>query len=240
MNRKPAWARTGCLLLGALLAGAPLQAQEGAASIYTCVDRHGRRLTADRLIPDCLDREQYEMGPSGVVRRQIDPARTDQERATLEAERRKDALERARALDERRRTRALLARYPDQQAHDAERAAALKPLDDLTAAAGRRVDELREQRKALNTELDFYKQDLNRAPPLLRSKISENDAGLADQQRYIARQEQDRQRVHQRFDAQLEQLRKLWGAAPAASASQAGGADAAGAISAPDASAAVR
>ncbi|OYX12745.1 MAG: DUF4124 domain-containing protein, partial [Acidovorax sp. 32-64-7] len=32
--------------------------QSNTGSIYTCVDRQGRRLTADRPIAECLDREQ--------------------------------------------------------------------------------------------------------------------------------------------------------------------------------------
>src|SRR3989344_1799514 len=67
------------LPLGAELASA--QSQGATGGIYTCVDRNGRRLTADRPIPECLDREQRELSPSGITRRQIGPSLTDVERA---------------------------------------------------------------------------------------------------------------------------------------------------------------
>ena len=72
----------GGVLLATLGADwARAQAPGTSGGIYTCVDRNGRRLTADRPIAECLDREQRELGPSGIVRRQIGPSLTEQERA---------------------------------------------------------------------------------------------------------------------------------------------------------------
>ena len=44
----------------------------------------------------------------------------------------------------------------------------------------------------------------------LRRKIAENEESIAEQQRFIAGQDQEKRRVHQRFDVELAQLRKLW------------------------------
>lgn len=176
------------------------------------MDRNGRRLTADRPIAECLDREQRELGPSGIVRRQIGPSLTEQERAAQEAQRRKEAEARARELEERRRERALTARYPDKATHDVERAAAIQLVDDVTATAEKRLVELAQQRKAFDVEMEFYKKDPNKAPMALRRKIAENEDSIAEQQRFIAGQDQEKRRVHQRFDVELAQLRKLWDA----------------------------
>ena len=209
---KSAWIVGGVLLatLGADWARA--QAPGTSGGIYTCVDRNGRRLTADRPIAECLDREQRELGPSGIVRRQIGPSLTEQERAAQEAQRRKEAEARARELEERRRERALTARYPDKAAHDVERAAAIQLVDDVTATAEKRLVELAQQRKAFDVEMEFYKKDPNKAPMSLRRKIAENEESIAEQQRFIAGQDQEKRRVHQRFDVELAQLRKLWDA----------------------------
>lgn len=195
--------------------------QANGGSIYTCVDRQGRRLTADRPIAECLDREQRELGPTGTVRRQIGPSLTEQERAALEVQRRKEAEERARQQEERRRERALTARYPDKAAHDVERASAIQLLEDVTAIAEKRVVELQQQRKALETEMEFYQRDPAKAPLPLRRKIAENDEGMAEQRRFVLNQELEKRRIHQRYDAELAQLRRLWAAqlAPAAAAS---------------------
>lgn len=196
--------------LGADLAWA--QAPGTSGGIYTCVDRNGRRLTADRPIAECLDREQRELGPSGIVRRQIGPSLTEQERAAQEAQRRKEAEARARELEERRRERVLTARYPDKATHDVERAVAIQLVDDVTATAEKRLVELAQQRKAFDVEMEFYKKDPNKAPMSLRRKIAENEESIAEQQRFIAGQDQEKRRVHQRFDVELAQLRKLWDA----------------------------
>ena len=198
------------LTLGAELASA--QSQGATGGIYTCVDRNGRRLTADRPIPECLDREQRELSPSGTTRRQIGPSLTEIERAAQEAQRRKDEEERARVVEERRRERVLVARYSDMAAHEVERAAAIQVVDDVTATAEKRIVELKAERKKLDVEMEFYKKDPNKAPMTLRRKIGEVDESVAEQQRFIAGQEQEKRRVHARFDAELAQLRKLWDA----------------------------
>jgi len=203
----------GGVLLATLGADwARAQAPGTSGGIYTCVDRNGRRLTADRPIAECLDREQRELGPSGIVRRQIGPSLTEQERAAQEAQRRKEAEARARELEERRRERALTARYPDKATHDVERAAAIQLVDDVTATAEKRLVELAQQRKTFDVEMEFYKKDPNKAPMALRRKIAENEDSIAEQQRFIAGQDQEKRRVHQRFDVELAQLRKLWDA----------------------------
>ncbi|RQO81641.1 DUF4124 domain-containing protein [Acidovorax sp. FJL06] len=219
-------------VLLATLAADIARAQQGASGgIYTCVDRNGRRLTADRPIPECLDREQRELSPSGTVRRQIGPSLTEQERAAQEAQRRKEAEARSREVEERRRERVLTTRYPDKATHDVERAAAIQMVDDVTATAEKRIVELKQQQKAFEVEMEFYKRDPSKAPLVLRRKIAENEDGIAEQQRFIAGQDQEKRRVHQRFDAELAQLRKLWDAqrlpapatvAPASDAAPAG------------------
>jgi hypothetical protein len=200
----------GVGVLASLLGPGAWAQQSGAGSIYTCVDRQGRRLTADRPIAECLDREQRELSPTGTMRRQIGPSLTEQERAALEVQRRKDAEERARQQEERRRERVLTARYPDKAAHDMERAAAIQLLDDVTAIAEKRKVELQQQRKALDTEMEFYQKDPAKAPMALRRKIAENDEDMEEQQRFVASQDLEKRRIHQRFDAELAQLRRLW------------------------------
>src|SRR5260370_15908255 len=106
-------------MLGALCA------QASAQAIFTCVDAKGRRLTADRPIAECADREQRELTPSGTVRRKIGPVLTAEEKAVEEEKNRRALEERSRLAEEKRRERALLTRYPDKANHDKERGAAL-------------------------------------------------------------------------------------------------------------------
>ncbi|MDY0105543.1 MAG: DUF4124 domain-containing protein [Giesbergeria sp.] len=197
-------------MLWGLCAAVWAQASPGTQSIYTCVDRQGRKLTSDRPIAECIDREQRELGPSGTLRRVIGPTLTQQEREALEVRRRKEQEERNRVAEERRRERVLLARYPDQAAHDAERASSLALVDEVTTIAVKRIADLQARRKTLDQEMEFYRKDPAKAPMSLRRQLAENDEEVQEQKRFIAGQEQEKRRIHQRFDEELAQLRRLW------------------------------
>jgi hypothetical protein len=73
---------------------------------------------------------------------------------------------------------------------------------------------LARQRKELQSDLEFYKNDLSKAPPLLQRKFKTNDEEGAVQQQLLAHQEADRKRINDRFDDELGELKKLWAAHP--------------------------
>lgn len=196
------------------LAGASALAQGGAElrGIYSCTDAKGRRLNSDRPIADCLDREQRVLGPTGIELRRVGPTLSDSERAALDAQRRQQLQTQQRVKDETRRQRALASRYPDKAAHDVERTAAIGQIDEMLALTQQRVDVLRAERKKLDAAMEFYAKDPARLPAALRGQLAQSDEALAEQERFIAAQTQEKQRVHQRFDAELAQLRQLWDA----------------------------
>lgn len=203
----------------ALAAAAQAWAQQARPpqEVYTCIDKHGRRITSDRPIADCVDREQRVLDHTGTERRRIGPSLTEHERAAQEVQRRKQAEESARIAEERRRERVLTARYPDEAAHQAERNAALDQVEEVVVVAHKRVQSLKAERRRLDVELEFYRGDVTKAPVLLQRQIADNEQALADQQRFLATQELEKRRIHQRFDAELAQLRQLWAAQRASS-----------------------
>ena len=213
---KQAWHAKLGLSMGAIFwAGVALaQAQANTGGIYACTDAKGRRITADRPIADCVDREQRVLGKTGVELRRVGPTLTEQERGTQETRRRQDQAEQARLREERSRDRAMLLRYPNQGVHDAARGEALAQANDVVAVAQQRQAELRERRKKLDTELEFYQNDAAKAPANLRRQLKDNTESLEEQQRFIRQQDEERLRINQRFDAELQQLRKLWAAQP--------------------------
>jgi len=210
-------ALTAGLLLATCLCG-----EAAAQSIYTCVDAKGRKITADRPIAECMDRTQQELTRSGRLRREVGPSLTAQERAAQEEKEKLEAEARAREVEEKRRDRALLLRYPARSVHDQERITALAQIDEVIKAASKRTVELVEQRKVINSEFEFYVKDPAKAPPSLKRRLEENDTSAAVQKRFILDQEQEKKRVNLRFDEELVKLKQLWamaGAAPANAAS---------------------
>lgn len=212
---------SGLMACAVLAAAAPVWAQQAKSQqeVYTCTDRQGRRITSDRPIADCVDREQRVLDHTGTERRRLGPSLTEHERAAEEVQRRKEAEERARVAEERRRERALVARYPDEATHQAERDAAIDQVEEVIVVAHKRVQSLKAERRRMDTELEFYRGDVSKAPPLLQRQIADNEQGQVDQKRFLAAQDQEKRRIHQRFDAELAQLRQLW-AAQRASSSQ--------------------
>ena len=181
-----------------------------AQAIYSCVDGSGRKITADRPIAECRDRAQREINPSGTVKRVLEPALTADERAAREEKEKRAAELREREVEAKRRDRALLLRYPSQDAHDKERAEALGQIDEVISAASKGATELSEQRKAITVDLQFYKADSTRAPSSLKRRLEENDSNQAIQKRFIAEQDTEKKRVNLRFDEELGKLRRLW------------------------------
>ena len=197
-------ATVGCLLFGGLLAQATGQ------GIYTCVDAKGRRLTADRPIVECMDREQRELSSSGRVKRTIAPQLTAQERAAEEEKAKKALEEKNRLAEEKKRDRALLTRDPDRATHDKERALAMATADEVIATAHKRSAALVTERKRLDAELEFFGNDASKVPPKLKRQIEENASNAQAQQRFISGQEEEKRRVAARFDEELARLKPLW------------------------------
>lgn len=210
-------AKLSLYVVATVWAGAmPAQAQTNSGGIYACTDANGRRITADRPIASCVDREQRVLGNTGVEVRRVGPTLTDQERSAQEAKRRQDQVEQQRLREERSRDRAMLARFPSQGVHDAARAEAIAQVNDVIGVAQKRQIDLQERRRKLNTELEFYQNDPKKAPANLRRQLDDNTESQAEQQRFIKQQEEEKQRINQRFDAELQQLRKLWAELPPA------------------------
>ena len=202
-----------CLLAGALT-GAWAQ-----KSIFTCVDAKGRRMTSDRPIPECADREQRELNPSGTVRRVVPPSPTATERAAQEERERRAADDRQRLAEQKRVEKLLVARYPNQAVHDADRARALQAVEDAVASGHKRTADLREQRKKLDLEIEFYPTPAQ-WPQQLKRQVEDNEQQIAAQQRFISSQEGEKKRIARRYDEELARLKQLWAAPSQAAASE--------------------
>ncbi len=196
--------------IAAALLGGCLIGHAATQSIYTCTDSKGNVLTSDRLIAACMDRTQTVFGPGGTVLRTIGPSLTGPERAAQEAQQKRAQEELNRQLEEKRRDRALLVRYPNKSVHEQERAAALAQVDDVIRAARKRVTELQVERQNIDTEFEFYKNDPTRAPALLKRQADDNARSAAVQNRFIAEQEAEKKRINARFDDELVKLKQLW------------------------------
>lgn len=205
------WKRVSSLLvITGLVSACWAQGNPSVAGVYTCTDAKGRKLTSDRPIPECIDREQKVLNPSGTVRAKVGPTLTAQEKAEQDLRERKEAEEKGRLVEEKRRDRALLTRYPTKAIHDQEREEAINQVNAAKNAANSRLEELIRQRKVLDDEMEFYKKDPSKAPAYLRRQTEESTQSIAAQKRFIGEQEAEIRRINSRFDEELKRLRQLW------------------------------
>lgn len=205
-----------CTRLWVSLFAAACCCQAGAQTrIFSCVDAKGHRLTSDRPIMECLDREQKEYGPNGMARGKLPPSPTAEERAAQDEKARQDELARQHQAELKRRDRVLLNRYPDLASHDRERAASLAQVDEAIASGETRVAELQKQRADLELQAKAGTKDATKAARLKRA-MDEDAEALSVQNRLLAAQREERQRITVRFDEERKRLQALWAQMPVA------------------------
>ena len=177
--------KTRCFPIAVLLLTMPLlPVVSHAAEIYSCVDAHGKRLTSDRPISACLDREQRVLSRSGAVKRIVPPSYTPSETAAIDAHNRQEEAQRLQAKAKAKSMAALLQRYPNASAHMAARILEAESV----------ISRIREG----YTRLEIVRNE---------QAINENEKAANI---YIFTQRQELLTLHKRFDAELALLETLW------------------------------
>jgi hypothetical protein len=206
------WAATAIstVCMSLMSVGAALAAPE---SIFTCTDAQGRKLTSDRLIPECTGREQRVLNRDGSVQRIIPPTMSADERAEFEAREQRRAAEIKAQQEAGRRDRNLLHRFPNEAAHAKARASALDDIRKSVETSEARLNALAVERKPLMDEAEFYAG--KKMPALLRQQLDANDAATDAQRALVQNQQSEVERINALYDAELARLKRLWaGAAP--------------------------
>lgn len=206
VDRPRSW---GLALLGFL---AVVGSAWAAPTIYSCDDGKGHKLTSDRPIQECLDREQRLLNRDGSHRDTVPPRMNAEEQAVFEEQQRVKQAQEAARKDAVRRDRNLMLRFPNEAVHNKGRVAALDDLRKAIAISEKRVAELQADRKALMTEAEFFKG--KPLPFKLRSRVEDNEATQQAQRDIIANQKAEMVRINALYDAELARLRRLWAGAP--------------------------
>jgi hypothetical protein len=201
-----------CLLFAQTAAGPTPQ-------IYTCTDASGRRLTSDRPIAACSDREQTILNPSGTVKNRIGPVLTPYEQGQSETRIRAEQKELAGKDAEKRKVRALLIRYPNLTVHQKYREEAVAQIQLVKQVALTRQKEVRAEHTKLTDEMAFYAKDPGKAPTKLQRQLAAVTKNLAEQERFLVEKDKEIQGINARFDEERRRLEPLWQANLALAAS---------------------
>jgi hypothetical protein len=206
----PSDAALFAFLLG-LAASPGGSASAASGPIYSCIDASGKKLTSDRPIAECANRDQKLLNADGSVRKVVPPNPTADERAEAEAAERRATAERAAQQDAIRRDRNLMLRFPNEAAHRRAREAALDDVRKAVRNSEERLKLLAAERKPLLDEAEFYPE--KQLPTKIRQALDANDAAVEAQRTLVQNQQAEIVRINALFDAELERLKQLWGGA---------------------------
>jgi len=198
--------QAACLVLTAVVLATDAAAQGAVPGIFTCRDHAGRTITSDRPIADCSG-VMRELGPSGIVRREIAPP------LTADQQRQKEADDKARRVadeatrEKRRRDSALLAAYQSEEQIEAARRRTLIDADESLKTSRTRLAELMKERASLQQDATAYQGKT--MPPLFRRKMDDNQALIDDEEASIKLRLTDVERINARYDDDRNRFRDL-------------------------------
>lgn len=128
-----------------------------AGASYKCVDEKGITRIGDTPPPECEHVPMYEMGPTGSVRRKIDPTPTPEQLKTRLEEQEKAREAEHAAAEQRRKDTALLASYSNETEFDVARDRNVEPIQGRLRNAEERLKEVEKGIKGMEDEMEFYK-----------------------------------------------------------------------------------
>jgi hypothetical protein len=190
-----------------LLCCLPTLALAGERLTYCCKDDAGHQVCSDMLPPQCYNKAYREMNSRGMTVRNVEAPLSPEQRARVEAEKKRKQEEDRLALEQRRKDSALLATYSTEADIAASRERALNVHRDAIRDAQARLDAALKKRKVLVAESEFY---LKKPMPLeLASSIKDNEADQKSLQLLIENRQKEMLAVNNRYDADLKRFREL-------------------------------
>lgn len=178
------------------------------ASIYVCKDASGRTYTSDRPIPECADRVMRVYGANGVLKKEISPPLTAEQKREMQLRDEQKKIELAAAEERAKADRALSARYRSEE--------------DVAAARKREVDVVNDQiikyKKTLATATAEWQEtqtavELQRkkgvVPAGMQDKLDRADQTVRNLRIKIMESETELAKVHAKYDAILQRYREM-------------------------------
>ena len=152
--------RAGFLML-ALGLCAPVVAAGPATpsgTFYCCADANGKQACGDILPQECYGRAYREMGDGGRILRQVEAPLTAEQRARRATEEERRQAEEVARKEQQRKDQALLDTYGSERDIEAMRQRIREDVLKSIGSAESRIDAIRQQRKKLESEAEFYRK----------------------------------------------------------------------------------
>jgi hypothetical protein len=196
--------RTAVLMISLLATASLAQAQK----IYMCKDATGRTLTSDRPIPECADRTVKEMDRNGMVRREIAPPLTAEQKRQKQAEEEKRTAEAAAAAEQKQADRAIQARYRSESDIEVARKRTADVVYEQIKRESAALAAAEKRKKDAQAEAAQVKGRKDMSPAMAR-KLEEADQAVSGSRKKIQEYEAEVAQVDEKFAATLKRYREL-------------------------------
>lgn len=174
----------------------------------TCCEVNGQRVCGDPTPPQCYDKARKVFGKGGVAR-EIEAPLTAEQLAAREAEKVRKQEEERKAVEQRRRDRALLDSYSSAAEIDQARDRAIADIEKNAEQAKNRLATAQKKQQKLESEKEFYKN--KPLPAALSNQLKEIEAEIAAQQKALAQKDSDIAAVRERYEADKQRYLLLKG-----------------------------
>ncbi len=171
--------------------------QAGNGTIYCC-ESDGQTVCGDILPAVCIGRGYREISPQGIVRNNVPPPLTAEERARRAAEDRRLRAIAVREAKQRQLDQALLETYRSVADIEARRDRALAESDQSIVILREREQELLGRVDALKKEIEGKAE--GKTPPALAENLSATEAELSIQRQVVESKLRERDAVRARFE----------------------------------------
>ena len=190
--------------LGAMLATSVTQAQ-----MYRWTDEEGRVHYSDSPPPEAARQERQILDERGLRRGVIERARTPEE--IEEARRQEEAEEERRRAEaeQERRDRILLQSFGSERELIVARDDRLALIDGALDITEEKIRGLEEQKASLERRRDLIASRGREPPEALDEDIASVERQIRIQEQYRDERMEERRRIVEQFNADLERLREL-------------------------------
>lgn len=177
-----------------------------AGTFYMCKDANGRTFTSDRPIPECANQPLREYGNNGVLKREISPPLTAEQKRekALQEQRRQEAQ--AAAEEQRRTDRALLARYGNEKDIAVARDRATAATNERIAQQKTDLADAEREWKAAQAAVDAHGKNV---PTVARDKLAKALENMRVRKAALRDSEIALSQISAKYDAVLQRYREL-------------------------------
>lgn len=199
-------------VVACLWAAMPMPAH--AQKIYLCKDASGKTLTSDRPIPECADRAVRQLDANGMVRREIPPPLTAEQKREKQLEEERLKAERAAAAERKLHDQAILDRYRSEADIELARKRAVDIVQEQIKRESAMLASAEKRKKDAQAKAAQHK-DQKSLPPLLAHELEDADHTAANSKKKLQGYEAEVGQINGKFDLTLKRFRELTGAVAA-------------------------